>query len=207
MIYIIINSIIFAYIANRYMYKICDEIKKVSINTVLIYTIILSISVLIYQKYGITIESLKYIALLPFITIISIIDYHTNYIYDITILSGIIIQGIIFIITSKLDTNATSHIVALILGFLMPYILVKITNGLGSGDIGLYSLCCFVLGHNYTFYLIILSFILACVYCIYSLLIKNDKIIKIPFAPFISMSTILIILTNYDILDVILTYL
>ena len=35
----------------------------------------------------------------------------------------------------------------------------------------------------------------------YILLTKSDKIRKIPFAPFISLATILIILTNFDILN------
>ncbi|MGL6104672.1 prepilin peptidase [Romboutsia sp.] len=204
MIYIIITSIISAYIINKYLYKICDEISKTNLNTILIYTTILLTSLLIYYKYGITTESLKYLALIPFIILISIIDYHTNYIYDITVLSGIIIQGAIFLATLKLENNAISHITSLTLGFLIPYILAK-TKGLGTGDTGVYSLCCFTLGHNYTLYLISLSFILACAYCIYVLVIKSDKIVKIPFAPFISMATILIILTNYDILNIILT--
>lgn len=205
MIYIIITSIISAYIINKYLYKICDEIAKTNKNTILIYTTILLTSTLIYYKYGITAESLKYLLLIPFIIIISIIDYHTNYIYDITILSGIIIQGVIFLVTLKLENSSISHITALALGFAIPYVIAKITKGLGSGDIGVYSLCCFVLGHNYTLYLISLSFVLACAYCIYVLVIKNNKIAKIPFAPFISMATILIILTNYDILNIILT--
>ena len=50
-----------------------------------------------------------------------------------------------------------------------------------------------------------LSFVLACIYVVYVVLIKCDKIIKISFAPFISLGTILIMITNYDILNLILT--
>ena len=89
----------------------------------------------------------------------------------------------------------------LLVGIIIPYILAKVTKGLGEGDIGLYGLCCFVLGKNYSIYLIFLSFILASIYCMYILLTKSDKIRKIPFAPFISLATILIILTNFDILN------
>ncbi|WP_290453085.1 prepilin peptidase [Romboutsia ilealis] len=153
--------------------------------------------VLTYQKYGITQQSVKYLSLIPFIIIISIIDYHTTYIYDITILSGIIIQCGIFLISPDIKT----YITALLVGIIIPYILAKITKGLGEGDIGLYGLCCFALGKNYSIYLIFLSFILASIYCVYILLTKGDKIRKIPFAPFISLATILIILTNFDILN------
>ena len=88
----------------------------------------------------------------------------------------------------------------MLVGIIIPYILAKITKGLGEGDIGLYGLCCFVLGEKLFNILIFLSFILASIYCMYILLTKSDKIRKIPFAPFISLATILIILTNFDIL-------
>lgn len=197
MIYIILIAIIISYICNNQIYKICDELTKTKSNTIIIYILMILSMVLTYQKYGITQQSIKYLSLIPFIIIISIIDYHTTYIYDITILSGIIIQGGIFLISP----DAKTYITSLLVGIIIPYILAKVTKGLGEGDIGLYGLCCFVLGKNYLIYLIFLSFILASIYCMYILLTKSDKIRKIPFAPFISLATILIILTNFDILN------
>lgn len=202
MIYILIISIIISYICSKQLYKICDELNRNKINTILIYLTTISSIILIYYKYGLNTESIKYISLMPFIIIISIIDYHTTYIYDITVLSGIIIQGAIFLITINTETNINSHILALIIGIVVPYILAITTKGLGKGDIGVYSLCCFALGHNYAMYLIALSFVIASIYCMYILIIKSDKIRKIPFAPFISLATVTIILTNYDILKI-----
>lgn len=197
MIYIILIAIIISYICNNQIYKICDELPKTKSNTIIIYIIMILSMVLTYQKYGITQQTVKYLSLIPFIIIISIIDYHTTYIYDITILSGIIIQCGIFLISPDVKIYVT----AMLIGIIVPYILAKITKGLGEGDIGLYGLCCFALGKNYSIYLIFLSFILASIYCVYILLTKGDKIRKIPFAPFISLATILIILTNFDILN------
>ena len=88
------NNIIYMY---NQIYKICDELTKTKSNTIIIYILMILSMVLTYQKYGITQQSIKYLSLIPFIIIISIIDYHTTYIYDITILSGIIIQGVIFL--------------------------------------------------------------------------------------------------------------
>ena len=196
MIYIILISIVISYICNNQIYKICDELTKNKYNTIIIYTLMILCMALIYQKYGITPQSIKYLSLIPFIIIISIIDYHTTYIYDITVVSGILIQGLIFFIQPD-----EKYLLAFFIGIIVPYILAKITKGLGDGDIGLFGLCCFALGKNYSLYLIVLSFILASVYCVYILLAKSDKIRKIPFAPFISLATILIILTNFDILN------
>ena len=198
MIYIILISIIISHICNKQIYKICDELERSKKNTIIIYILTILTMILIYKKYGITPQSIKYLSLIPFIIIISIIDYHTTYIYDITILSGIIIQGGVFLISPDVKT----YISALLIGIIIPYILAKITKGLGEGDIGLYGLCCFVLGKNYSIYLISLSFILASIYCVYILITKSGKIRKIPFAPFISLATVLIILTNFDILNI-----
>lgn len=198
MIYIILIAIIISYICNNQIYKICDELPKTKSNTIIIYILMILSMVLTYKKYGITQQSIKYLSLIPFIIIISIIDYYTTYIYDITILSGIIIQCGIFLISPDVKIYVT----AMLIGIIVPYILAKITKGLGEGDIGLYGLCCFALGKNYSIYLIFLSFILASIYCVYILLTKGDKIRKIPFAPFISLATILIILTNFDILNI-----
>ncbi len=201
MIYIILTALLFAYAVNKYTYIICNEVPKSNKIKIFIYISIIMISILIYIKHNLTIESIKYISLLPFLVIISIIDYHTTDIYDITLLSGIIIQGIIFLLSINNGYNSLSYISGLLLGFIIPFLIAKITKGLGEGDIGLFSLCCFALGHNYSLYLIYLSFILASIYCIYVILIKSGKIRKIAFAPFISLATVIIILTKFDLLN------
>ncbi len=201
MIYIILTALLFSYAVNKYTYIICNEVPKSNKIKIFIYISIIMISILIYIKHNLTIESIKYISLLPFLVIISIIDYHTTDIYDITLLSGIIIQGIIFLLSINNGYNSLSYISGLLLGFIIPFLIAKITKGLGEGDIGLFSLCCFALGHNYSLYLIYLSFILASIYCIYVILIKSGKIRKIAFAPFISLATVIIILTKFDLLN------
>lgn len=201
MIYIILTALLFSYTVNKYTYIICNEVPKSNKIKIFIYISIIMISILIYIKHNLTIESIKYISLLPFLVIISIIDYHTTDIYDITLLSGIIIQGIIFLLSINNVYNSLSYISGLLLGFIIPFLIAKITKGLGEGDIGLFSLCCFALGHNYSLYLIYLSFILASIYCIYVILIKSGKIRKIAFAPFISLATVIIILTKFDLLN------
>ncbi len=105
--------------------------------------------------------------LIPFLIIISIVDYYTIYVYDITIVSGIIVQGIIFGFFNIAQFDYINHIFGLLIGFIIPYIIAKLTKGLGYGDVGLYSLCCFALGNNYGFYVIVLSFILAFLFLLF----------------------------------------
>jgi hypothetical protein len=73
MIYIILIAIIISCICDKQIYKICDELTKTKSNTIIIYTVMILSMVLIYQKYGITSQSIKYLSLIPFIIIISII--------------------------------------------------------------------------------------------------------------------------------------
>ena len=201
MIYTIITSIILTYFTNKYLSYVRKEANKITYNIPIIYFLIITLSICIYLKYGLTIESIRYIFLIPFLVGISIIDYQTTYIYDITIVSGIIIQGVILISSIKIEKDFKSHISALFVGLIFSYILAKLTKSLGEGDIGLFALCSFTLGHDYSIYMIFLSFMIAFIYCIYIIFTKNKSIKdSIPFAPFISLATMLIMLTENYIL-------
>lgn len=203
MIYIVIISLILAYLINKYLYKLCKDRDIKYYKNFFTYIIVMSTYLLIYCKYGLTVESIRYFSLIPFITIISIIDYYTTYIYDITIVSGIIIQGVIFLIYLNADFDNMSHIYGLLTGIMLSYMLAKLTKALGDGDIYLYGLCGIALGHGYGIYLICLSYLIAFVYCLLLFLMKKQRIKgKISFAPFISLSAITIMLTEYDILKI-----
>ena len=202
MIYTIITSTILAYFTNKYLKNKSREIKQITYNTSILYILIIILNFCIYKKYGLTIDFIKYIFLIPFLLGISIIDYRTTYIYDITIVSGIIIQGVILISSINIEKDFINHIGGLFIGIIVSYLLVKLTKGLGDGDIGLFALCCFTLGYNYSLYLMFLSYIIAFIYCTYIILRKNKSIKEsIAFAPFISLATILIMLTENSLMN------
>ena len=202
MIYTIITSTILAYFTNKYLKNKSREIKQITYNTSILYILIIILNLCIYKKYGLTIDFIKYIFLIPFLLGISIIDYRTTYIYDITIVSGIIIQGVILISSINIEKDFINHICGLFIGIIVSYLLAKLTKGLGDGDIGLFALCCFTLGYNYSLYLMFLSYIIAFIYCIYIILKKNKSIKEsIAFAPFISLATILIMLTENSLMN------
>ena len=202
MIYIIITSTILTYFTDKYLKNKSREINQITYNTSILYILIIILNLCIYKKYGLTIDFIKYIFLIPFLLGISIIDYRTTYIYDITIVSGIIIQGVILISSINIEKDFINHICGLFIGIIVSYLLVKLTKGLGDGDIGLFALCCFTLGYNYSLYLMFLSYIIAFIYCIYIILKKNKSIKEsIAFAPFISLATILIMLTENSLMN------
>lgn len=199
---IVIIFMILSYISEKIIYELDNSMDKDFINKILIFLPNMIIPILIYTKYDLTIQSISYMILIPFLIIISIIDFRTSYVYDITILSGIIMQSVIFLLNKELNLSLISHLKGLFIGTLLSYLLSRITKSLEDGDIGFYGLCTFVLGDKYCLYMIFLSFMLASIYGVYVILRKRKSIKdSIPFTPFISLATILIILTQEDIIN------
>lgn len=195
---------IVSYIENKLIYIICKEIKPSLSNTIIIYSTSIIISLLIYNKYEITTNSISYFLLVPFIVLISIIDFRTSFVYDIMVVSGIIIQSVVFILMKIPYVCLLDHLGGLLIGLLLSFLICKITKAIGEGDIGVYGLCCFVLGAEHSLNVFVLSFFITSLVGIF-IILKQRKLnlnLRIPFTPFISMATILIMLTQYDIIKI-----
>ena len=204
MIFILLIFFIISYIENKVIYLICEDIEACLSNTIIVYLTSIIISLLIYNKYNITVDSVSYFLLIPFIVVISIIDFRTSFVYDITVVSGIIIQSILFILTKSSYENFFYHIGGLIVGVVLSFLVCKFTRAIGEGDIGFYGLCCFVLGLEHSFNVFVLSFVITSIFAIL-IILKQKKIdlkVRIPFTPFISVATVFIILTNCDIIKI-----
>ena len=196
--------LIVSYVENKLIYIICKEIKPSLSNTIIIYSTSIIISLLIYNKYEITTNSISYFLLVPFIVLISIIDFRTSFVYDIMVVSGIIIQSVVFILMKIPYVCLLDHLGGLLIGLLLSFLICKITKAIGEGDIGFYGLCCFVLGAEHSLNVFVLSFFITSLVGIF-IILKQRKLnlnLRIPFTPFISMATILIMLTQYDIIKI-----
>ena len=205
---IFILCLILSFLANKIIYFLCDEIKKDFMITLIVNICMLALNFSVYVKYGRTIDTIRYILLIPFILIISIIDIYSRNVYDLTVVSGIMVQGIIFVISYKFGCIEWSHLFDLIIGVAISYILAVTTKSLGYGDVGLYGLCCFAIGDGYALYLIGLSFLAAFFYYIVIFIIKGDLLKRvIPFTPFISLSAVIIIMTESRLLEMYFSFL
>lgn len=196
--------LIISYIENKLIYLICKEMKPCLSNSIIVYLTSIITLLLIYNKYEITLNSISYLLLIPFIVVISIIDFRTSFVYDITVVSGIIVQSVVFILSRIPYTELLNHFEGLIIGLLLSFLICKLTGALGEGDIGVYGLCCFVLGAKHSFNIFALSFLITSLFGILMIL-KQKKVdlnARVPFTPFISIATILIILTQYDIIKI-----
>ena len=86
MIYIIVLSFfVLSLLTINIIYSIDLKIDKKVSNNILILLPNMIIPILIYTKYDMNVQTLSYIMLVPFLTLISIIDFRTSYVYDITI--------------------------------------------------------------------------------------------------------------------------
>lgn len=199
---ILIVFIILSFLSEKIIYKLDNSLDKNLINKLLIFLPNMIIPILIYNKYETSMQTLSYMMIVPFLIIISIMDFRTIYVYDIVILSGIIMQSVILLLSKELRMGLMGNIKGLCIGAILSYFLAKITKSLGDGDILFYGLCAFVLGKKYCLYLIFLSFIIGSIYGIFILLTRKKSIkSEIPFTPFISLATILIILTQDNIIN------
>ncbi|MGL5713112.1 MAG: prepilin peptidase [Paraclostridium sp.] len=201
MIKIILLSLIMVQLIQYSITQISEEkIVKPEITRVLYIITPLLISML-YMKHSLNEEFLRYSILICFLIVISTIDYYTMYIYDVTTISGIIIQGIILLMTKD---NLDSYILGLMIGFMIPYIMVKLTKGVGSGDVGVYALCCFCIGVERSLEMIIMSFVIGAIYALYMIIIKKQSTKSyMPFAPCIFVATTIIMLTQQNIMNMI----
>ena len=187
---ILIVFIILSFLSEKIIYKLDNSLDKNLINKVLIFLPNMIIPILIYNKYETSMQTLSYMMLVPFLIIISIMDFRT------------IMQSVILLLSKELRMGLMGNIKGLCIGAILSYFLAKITKSLGDGDILFYGLCAFVLGKKYCLYLIFLSFIIGSIYGIFILLTRKKSIkSEIPFTPFISLATILIILTQDDIIN------
>ena len=117
---------ILSYISEKIIYKLDNCMDKNLINKILIFLPNMIIPILIYTKYELSTQTISYMLLIPFLTMVSIIDFRTTYVYDITILSGIIMQSGIFLLNKELNISLMSHIKGLFIGVVLSYILAKV---------------------------------------------------------------------------------
>jgi leader peptidase (prepilin peptidase) / N-methyltransferase len=202
MIYIILFGVLISLVTNISIYKVCKDIDKNKTRDTLVSIITVVLLCLIYNKYKISFEFFKYSVLIYFLMVISIIDYYTTYIYDVVIIGGILIGMVFLVISYFSGYQYATYLHGMVFGIITSSLLIFLTKSMGWGDVEVYALCCLYIGFDYSLIMMCLSFIVGSIYGICSIILKG-KCRKdiIPFAPSIAISTILVVLTEYGILN------
>ena len=176
-----------------------EDYRKINIKKLTIFLIISTFAYInsILKIYPNNLDRINYFIFFVLAIIISLIDYYTMYVYDILVFSGIIIQSVVKIVNGNVEILVDSVLAGLLCA-LVSYLIVKATNMMGTGDIGVYALCAMTIGFKSSLSLIPGSFLVSAIFLIIRFICGNrDK--KIAFAPYIIIAAILDIL-GFDIL-------
>lgn len=196
----IVLSIIISAIVQKVVKVFIEEedYTKINIKKLTIFLIISTFAYIIsiLKIYPNNLDRINYYIFFVLAIIISLIDYYTMYVYDILVFSGIIIQSVVKIVNGNVEILVDSVLAGLLCA-LISYLIVKATNMMGTGDIGVYALCAMTIGFKSSLSLIPGSFLVSAIFLIIRFICGNrDK--KIAFAPYIIIAAILNIL-GFDI--------
>lgn len=161
-----------------------------------IFTIICSF--FLYNEFGVGLEFYIYINLLIMLEIISLIDYYTMEIHCAIIYVFSILNAILLLINNNLYID---NIMGALIGYFIYFFIYLISKKaykkevFGSGDVILLSSVGFIVGIKKCVIIAILSFYIAVLFFAIIYIVNKNKIKKyIPFAPFISISSIITII-------------
>lgn len=168
-----------------------EDYTKINIKKMMIFLIISSFlyTITIIKIYTNNLDRICYFIFFILAIIISLIDYYTMYVYDILIFSGIIFQSIVKIVNGNVEILVDSVLAGLLCA-LISYLIVKVTNMMGTGDIGVYALCAMTIGFKSSLSLIPSSFLVSTIILMGKFIFGNREK-KIAFAPFIVITTTL----------------
>jgi len=86
LISILIVCLILSYLSDKVICFLCDEIEKNLKRLIVSNICMLSLFLAVCIKYGKSVDTIRYILLIPFILIVSIIDIYSRNVYDLTVL-------------------------------------------------------------------------------------------------------------------------
>jgi len=192
---------VFSFLATKGQCKYCGE--KISVQYPLIEILNGLIYVLLYLKFGYTLEFLGYAILCSMLIVIAIIDYYHQIIPDTINIFGLVC-GFVF---HAINFNGFSNLLQYVLGFLIGggvlLLIAVVTKGaMGGGDIKLMAVLGLWLGLKYTLLTLFLSFFLGGLISIILIAFKlKGRKDMIPFGPFIVLATIVTLFYGNDIIS------
>lgn len=189
------------------MLLICNLIKYINVNDSqnicdkmwlkLIMCILVSTeNILLYIKFGFSLEYIGYVIAIIFITITAIIDFYTHCVYEIITVPTLVISVVFYIANIFLKNISIKSSLFIILTYVILKVLC-ISKSIGEGDLEVYLIISLILcQYNMaTFINIIFSMAISGIAGILMLIIKKvDLNYRKPLCPCIAVSTYIILL-------------
>jgi len=181
--------------------KNCSE--KISIRYPLIELLNGIVYLLIYLKFGISLNFIAYSILGSLLIVISLIDLETKYVHLSTIIFGLIL-GTIYILIGLFtgDTSIINNILGGVIGYLIIYLIVVITKGMGQGDAEIAGVCGLFIGVKGIFISLFVAIVLGGIVASIILILKlKGRKSEIAFGPYIALGTLIWICIGEKILS------
>ena len=186
---------VFSYIFLGGKCKTCGE--KIGSDKFFAEILISSLSVFIFLKYDLSIQSFLAIGIIIVATFIGIIDYKTGFIYNLDLFIILIFTIIFKLFLGENIFNSLK--ISLGMGLIF-YLLFKFTGMMGFGDV-LYSFIMGIFANNLLDAFLIFkdAFVIGAVFSIILILLKKKNFKdSIAFGPFISIAIIIFILCRWN---------
>lgn len=161
------------------------------------------IFLMLYIKYGLSFELVKFAVMASILIVIALIDFDTEDVYLKTTLTGII-SGLIFAISGNY-LNVTGNFLNYIYGGAVSggliAIIILLTHGMGWGDVEICTMCGLFLGFKMSLVMLFFAFVIGGVTGVFLILMHIKKRRDyIPFGPFIALSAVFTALYGGNIL-------
>mgnify|MGYP002559067426 FL=1 len=192
---------VFSYIFLGGKCRCCKE--KISIKYPLIEILNSCLYVLIYLRFGFTLELFKFCMFASLLIVIAFIDFETKYVYNSTIIFGVVL-GIVFDILIWIETKALpwNDIVGAFIGFGVIYLIVILTHGMGEGDIDIALICGLFLGIKGVIVTLFIAIILGGIVGSIILILKlKDRKAEIAFGPYLAIGGIVTCLYGSSLIE------
>ncbi|MDF2840409.1 MAG: peptidase [Clostridia bacterium] len=190
---------IVGYLINKGKCKYCGV--KISIQYPMVELLTGILFLLLFHKFFITMEFIKYIVLVSLLIIITFVDIERQEIPDELILFGLV-AGLLFNIYN-IKTDMVPGIIGFILGGGVFLIIAMVTNGaMGGGDIKLMAVLGLFFGWKLIIMIALISFVIGAVVSLILIAAKvKSRKDFIPFGPFISIAALLVIFYGTQIIQ------
>ncbi|WP_461206959.1 prepilin peptidase [Clostridium sp. DL1XJH146] len=186
--------------------RYCGE--KISVKYPLIELFTGILFMLIFIKYGYSVDTLKYLILACFLIVIGFIDFNTTDVYLVTTLPAFII-GVLFTgVHFFNDQLITTYYIGAFFGYAIIAFIILVTKGMGWGDAEILGVCGIFLGLKATILTFFLSVVLGAIIGVILIATKvKGRKDYIPFGPYIALAAFVSMFLGNELINWYMGYL
>ncbi|WP_195266666.1 A24 family peptidase [Clostridium sp. 1001275B_160808_H3] len=185
----------------------CGE--KISIKYPLVELLNGVLYLLIFLKFGLSLNFVFYSLLTSLLIVISYIDLECKYIYSSTTIFGVVLAAIYILIgLYTKDASIVNNLLGGVIGYGIIYLIVIVTKGMGQGDAEIAGFCGLFLGIKGILVSLFIAVVLGGLVAAIILLFKlKDRKSEIAFGPYIAIGSIVYIFIGKELLSLYLNFL